>query len=539
MAVALPNMQIIRLPYSQVPQLSLKDKAYASADPRLRLFYAHDMTIAGFEQAIADRLKYPTDRSLLVDELRKQYAGLPDSELVLQNVNSLSDPHTFTVTTAHQPSLFTGPLYYIYKIISTIHLARQLKAAYPTYHFVPVFINSGEDHDFEEVNHTHIYGKKLVWESGETGSVGKMKTHSMRPVLDELQGILGASGHAVELFKLVEESYTRHERYSDATTYLVHGLFKAYGLVVLDPNKPALKRAFIPYIQRELLERPSKALVDQTAAALEAAGFSGQAHAREINFFYLGDQSRERIVFENGHYNVLNTDLTFTEEAILAELQAHPERFSPNVIMRPIFQELILPNLAYVGGGGELAYWLERKSQFELFGLPFPVLVRRNSVLWLDKNSALRLEKLGLQVTDLFEDTELLIKRYVAAQSETELNLEAEKSQLLSLFESIRQKAHQIDPTLPAAVMAEHAKQLKIVEQLEGRLVRAEKQRHDTAIQQIRNLREKFFPGNGLQERYDNFSAYYAKYGSSFFDTLLLHLDPLQRDFLVVTEMGV
>lgn len=537
MASTLPNMQVIRLPYAQVPQLAVKDKAYAGADPRLRPFYAHEMSISGFAQAIRNRLQQAPDRQLLVETLLQQYNELPASEPVLANIKSLADSHTFTVTTAHQPCLFTGPLYYIFKIISTIRLARELAVAYPDYRFVPVFINSGEDHDFEEVNHTFIFNKKLTWESGESGPVGRMKTSSLKPVLEELRSILGASDHAAGLYQLFEESYTRFERYSDATTYLVHQLFKSYGLIVLDPNKPALKRAFVPFVQRELIERPSKALVDQTAEALETAGFSGQAHAREINLFYLGEQFRERIVYENGRYEVLNTEIHFTEDAILFELQQHPERFSPNVIMRPVFQEAILPNLAYVGGGGELAYWLERKSQFELFGLPFPVLVRRNSVLWIDKNSMQRLGKLGLDASDLFEDTELLIKQYVNAQSESELNLESEKKQLLSLFESIKSKAQKIDPTLPAAVMAEHAKQLKVLEQLEGRLARAEKQRHETAIQQIRNLREKFFPGNGLQERYDNFSAYYVKYGPAFFDMLLAHLHPLKRDFLIMIEL--
>jgi bacillithiol biosynthesis cysteine-adding enzyme BshC len=245
---------------------------------------------------------------------------------------------------------------------------------------------------------------------------------------------------------------------------------------------------------------------------------------------------RERIELENGVYSVVNTDLTFTESALLEELEAHPERFSPNVVMRPLYQESILPNLAYIGGGGELAYWLERKRQFEHFGINFPMLVRRNSVVWIDGNSAKRMEKLGLDLNALLGDTEDLVKTWVHEKSEQELSLSAEKQALSKLFESIVQKAEATDPTLAGAVKAEEARQIKSLEQLEVRLVRAQKQRFETEINQLRGLKEKLFPGNGLQERYDNFIPHYLRNGETFFDVLLENLDPLRTDLIVIQE---
>jgi bacillithiol biosynthesis cysteine-adding enzyme BshC len=529
-------MQIKRIPFPQVPQFSEKDVAYAEQNPALRSFYKYDVNIESFGQIIEDKRKDPVDRAMLVQVLKSQYQQLKSSEIVEKNIDSLLSPETFTITTAHQPSLFTGPLYFIYKIVSAINLSRQLNAHYPNQHFVPIFITGGEDHDFEEINHAQIFGKTVNWENEESGAVGQMSTSTLKNALAELKDILGSSENAEKAYQIIEEAYTSHTSYGMATVHLVNTLFKDYGLVVLNPNHTDLKQLFTSFIEKEILEQPSKSRVEATVEQLIEAGFSGQAHAREINFFYLRDQLRERIV-ENGEgFEVLNTDIKFSKAEIQKEIQEHPERFSPNVIMRPLYQELILPNLAYIGGGGELAYWLERKTQFDFFGLNYPMLIRRNSVLWLDKGGIKRLEKLGLKIEDFLPDVEEIIKDYVKQNTKNELNLSDEKKQLEALFDAIEKKAVEVDQTMGKTVLAEKAKQLKSFEQLEGKLLRAEKQRHDIAINQIRNFKDKYFPGNGLQERKDNFLGIYLKNGETFFETLLEHLDPLKKGFIIISE---
>ena len=529
-------MKIHRIPFPEVDQLSSRDIAYATQDERLRPFYKYAPTLSAFEQVIADKSQENIDRAQLVQSLQEQYQQLANSPTAWAQIEKLGDDKTFTVITAHQPSLFTGPLYFIIKICSTIHLARLLQKQYPNYHFVPVFITGGEDHDFEEVNHLHLFGKTISWDSGETGAVGAMSAETLREPLDQLKEILGSSERAQEVFTELEGAYSRHERYGMATVDYVHTLFAEEGLVVIDMNRPELKRLFVPIMQKELLEQPSQAFVEKAQQELEAAGFSGQAHAREINLFYLRDGLRERIERTEQGFQVLNTDFSFTQEEIVAELEAHPERFSPNVIMRPLYQEKVLPNLAYIGGGGELAYWLERKEQFAHFGLNFPMLIRRNSLLWLDKGSVKRMKKLELSVQDLFTETEALLKEFVKAQTDNELTIAEEKEQLQHLFTSIASKARDIDPTLAKAIEAEYTRQAKSVENLEGRLMRAEKQKHETALNQIRNLKEKLFPNNGLQERYDNFLGFYVRQGRTFLTTLMEVLNPLEEGFVVVEE---
>jgi bacillithiol synthase len=529
-------MTIHKLPYDTIPQLAGRDVAYIKEIPALRPFYKYPVKIESFRQAIEDKRKDKTDRTTLIEVLKNQHEGLPTTPAVQENIEKLASENTFTIVTAHQPSLFTGPLYYIFKIVSAINLAKRLNEFYPENHFVPIFISSGEDHDFEEINHLHLFNKTLTWDSGETGPTGWMKTASLQPVLAELKEILGDSENAKQIFQLIERSHTENDQYARAAFSMAHELFMKDGLVVLNTNDARLKRLFIPAIKDEIFNQPSHSLVNQTIERLAKAGFPSQATPRDINFFYLADQLRERIVEENGVFKVLNSSLVFSKSEMEAEIENHPERFSPNVVMRPIYQELILPNLAYIGGGGELAYWLERMDQFAHFGLNFPMLIRRNSAMWIDSGSAKRMEKLGLTLGELWEDTEDLIKIYLRKNAETEFHLTLEKEAFEPVFKRIAEKTEAVDPTLVKAVWAEHAKLLKSLEHLETKLVRAEKQKHDTALQQIRSLKEKLFPGNGMQERYDNFLGFYLRHGGDFFNRLKENFDPLEKKFVVFEE---
>ena len=527
-------MQIDRIPFPDVPQFSDKDIAYATADERLRPFYKYDVTLEAFEQVIADKARDNTDRQLLVDVLSEQYADLPKNDLALTRVQSLGGAQTFTVITAHQPSLFTGPLYFIYKICSAINLSRQLAKRYPEQTFVPVFITGGEDHDFAEINHARIYGNTISWENDEGGSVGAMATDTLSPALAQLQDILGTRDRAVSIYERIEAAYQRKETYGAASVALVHELFGEEGLVVADMAKPAFKAAFRPIMEREIFDQVSQPLVEKAQQALVDAGFSEQAHAREINLFYLSDGRRDRIVLDGQRYSVLDTDKAFNEAELREELRQHPERFSPNVVMRPLFQELIFPNLAYIGGGGELAYWLERKEQFAAFDLNFPMLIRRNSVLWIDGGNRKKIDKLGLDYRELFRDADLIIRDYVADQSDNELSLGKELREVEAIFSRIAEKAKEIDPTLEKAVLGEGTKQTKAIENLEGRLRRTEKQRFDVAMNQIRTLRDKLFPDDSLQERKDNFLNIYLQEGEEMFSVLLDALDPLTPGMVVV-----
>jgi len=530
-------MLVKRIAFNQVPQFSSKDIAYATGQAQLRPFYKYLPELESFREVIQDKKKDPVNRKALVEALNEQYNKLNTSKLVRKNIQSLLDERTFTVTTAHQPALFTGPLYYVLKIFSTINLAEQLKIEHPDHHFVPVFVNGAEDHDFEEINHTFLKGKDLVWNNNEGGAVGRMSTTSLKPALQELKEQMGDSPWAGFCYQAVEEAYTQNDTYGAATNQLVDTLFKDYGLVVLDMSAAALKKEFVPFMEKELFEQVSSPLIQATQEKLESIGFSEQAHAREINLFYLLPNQRARIIQEeDGSFRVLNTELQFTKEELKKELNQHPERFSPNVVMRPLYQELILPNLAYIGGGGELAYWLERRSQFEHFGLNYPMLIRRNSAVWIPHKMAKKIRKLDLEIEELFEETESLIKKFVRRQSENQLDLAPEIDELNMLIERYAQKARKVDPTLDPRARAIGQKYQNQLEKLQKRLMRAEKKKFEEEITHIRKIKEALFPNRGLQERKHNFMNFYLQDGPFFFKMLKEHLHPLEDGMVVFID---
>lgn len=529
-------MQKINIPYTAIDYLSKSDKAYAQNDKALRPFYKYDVSIDSFAQIIADKQKEKTDRATLYKVLSEQYKSIETSEAVLENIEKLQSGNTFTVITAHQPSLFTGPLYYIYKIVTAINLAKELDKKYPNCQFVPVFYLGSEDHDFDEISYLHLFNKAVRWENEAEGPTGMMDTDTLAPVLEEVKEILGNSENAQHIVALLERCYACGKSYAQAAFEFTNELFKSYGVVVALTNNADLKRAFIPIMKDELLKQSSKKLVDAVIEEKAGAEFKAQASPRDINLFYMKKGMRERIVLEDGIYKINNQSTTFSEAEMMEELENHPERFSPNVILRPLYQELIFPNLCYIGGGGELAYWRERLTQFEYFDINFPMLLRRNSVLWIDKGSNKKLDKLGLTIHDIFEEIEALLKSFVKENTEEELSLSNEKQSIETIFNKVIEKAKNIDKNLERSVNGEMTKILNALNKLEAKLISAEKRNHETTLNQIRSIKEKLFPSNGLQERYENFLQYYLKHGDNFIQTLVEQLEPLNRDFTVLIE---
>lgn len=528
----------LRIPFGMLRQISLSDRAYAEGDPLLRPFYRYEPGWASFQEVIQKRKQFPIDRKLLVNTLREQYDLLDPLDRTADQIQKLEAENTFTVVTAHQPCLFTGPLFFIYKIISTIRIAQQLSLRFPDHHFVPVFVIGGEDHDFAEINHARLYGKTISWQqNGMSGAVGDMPARSLSQPLEELKSTLGPSEEAAAIYSTVEMAYTRYDDFATATQALLHAWFGKWGLIVINMNRKELKRAFIPVMREELMQQSSHSLVEETQEALAKAGFPPQAFSRNINLFYLRPGLRERIIIEeDGRYIVNNTDLQFRADELLTELESHPERFSPNVILRPLYQETILPNLAYIGGGGEIAYWLERLSLFDHFGIPFPMLVRRHSVLWIDKTLSGKMQKAGLSLTDLTEKPADLQQLILLRQAGASFHLDEEKRKMEEIFSHVASKAAFVDPTLEKYALAECAKLMKGIEGIEDRLRKSEKQKHDILLQQVSNLQQKLFPGDSLQERTDNCLPFLVRYGPAWFDALLQQLDPFAGGFDVLIE---
>ncbi len=363
-----------KIPLSQTEHFSKLFLKYVSSDNSVKGFYEFEPTVEGFKKAIDKRSNENINRKLLVDVLKKQYDKVAIDSASL-NIESLLENKTYTVCTGHQLCLFTGPLYFIYKIISTINLSETLKKQYPEYNFVPVYWMATEDHDFEEIKNIHLFGKNISWNKEATGAVGRLHTDSLASTIDELKIMVGESENSKELIQLFTDAYLRHTNLADATRYLVHQLFGKHKLIIVDGDDPQLKAELSAIIKDDILNGTNYKQISKTISELETKGFKAQVKPREINCFFMRGNSRERIEYEeaSGLYKVLNTSFTFTKEELISELNNNPEQFSPNVVLRPLYQQKILPNLAYVGGPGEIAYWLEYRSMFDFHKINFPV----------------------------------------------------------------------------------------------------------------------------------------------------------------------
>ena len=469
------------------------------------------------------------NRTTLVSTLQNQYSKVETSVLTKQNIDSLNNSNTFTVTTGHQLNLFSGPLYFLYKIISTINLTTELKAKYPTFNFVPIYWMATEDHDFEEINYFNFKGKKFRWNKESKGPVGRLSTEGLPEFLEVYALELGSSTNANTLKKLFEDSYLNHGNLADATRFLANALFGEYGLVILDADNADLKRNFIPFVKEELLHQSSHKLVLETAEKLKE--YTVQVNPREINLFYIEDNIRERIIFENDTYKVNHTKIEFSETEILTLLENHPEKFSPNVIMRPLYQEVILPNLCYIGGGGEIAYWLELKSFFAAAKVTFPILLLRNSVLLATEKQAKKADKLDLNWGNLFSKQANLVTTKTKELSDFPVDLTHLKNQLQKQFQELYDVANKTDESFLGAVKAQETKQIKGLENLEKRLLKAQKRKLSDILQRITELQNELFPNQSLQERQTNFSEFYLEYGENLIPTLVKQLNPLDNKF--------
>jgi bacillithiol biosynthesis cysteine-adding enzyme BshC len=524
------------LPYQQTGFFSKMAIDYVSAADGLKLFYNHPVSVEGIKAAIAEREKFTTNRRLLVDVLNKQYAAVDTTDAVANNIKLLLHDNTFTICTAHQPNIFTGPLYFIYKILHVAKLAEQLKIALPENNFVPVYYMGSEDADLDELGHFYINGEKFVWQTNQTGAVGRMKVDkALVTLLGAVSGQLLVHPYGAEIVELMKNCYKEGVTIEQATFQLVNALFGDYGVVVVLPDNPGLKASFIPVIEKELISEFSYTAVQETIAQYPA-DYKAQASGRELNMFYLKDDKRERIEMHDGVWTVVNTDKSFSKDELLAELKAHPERFSPNVILRPVFQEWVLPDIAFIGGGGEIAYWLQLKNVFNKVAVPYPLMVLRNSFVFITNEIQILIEKLKFSHADLFKTELALINQLVKRDSTLQVSLEKEQLQLAEFYNQLKTIAGKIDITLKAHAEALQTQALKKLSSLEKKMLRAEKQKFEAQQRQLQKIKNQLFPNNNLQERVDNLMPYYAKWGKQFIRIIYDQSNGLEQEFGIIVE---
>ncbi|MEO6316689.1 MAG: bacillithiol biosynthesis cysteine-adding enzyme BshC [Chitinophagaceae bacterium] len=529
------NCTSSRLPYSNTGYFSKIITDYLQPNKDIVPFFKHSTDRAGIQAAIEERKQFPNHRAVLVTALQKQYETLTISDAVQQNIRLLANENTFSITTAHQPVIFTGTLYFIYKILHVIKLAASFKMELPQYNFVPVFYMGSEDADLDELGSIWLNNEKITWDTKQTGAVGRMNTKGLETIIARIEGELSVQSHGKELVQLLKDCYLDSPDIQTATFKLIDALFARYGLVVLIPDNPSLKKLLLPVFEDDLFNQTPSGIAAQTIEAL-SAHYKVQANPRAINLFYLKNDIRERIEKEGEGWQVVGKNIRFTREELVVEMNEYPERFSPNVILRGLFQETILPNILFVGGGGEVAYWLELKNIFEHYKVPYPVLVLRNSFLIIEKRWQEKIKRLGFCVADFFKPEQELLTALVAHDKSGALKLEKELEDVKAFYGALKLKAGEIDITLTQHIEALRAKATRPLYELEKKMLRAEKRKYQDQLAQIHAIKIALFPLNGLQERVENFMPYYAKWGSSFIDMLYANSLTLEQEFFLLHE---
>ncbi len=524
-----------RLSYAETGYFSKIVIDYLNEKEELSPFFKHPVSGKGITDAITAREAAPPDRNLLVAELKTQYKLVTASEAVDDNIEKLLLKNTFTVCTAHQPAIFTGTLYFIYKILHTIRLSDSLKSMYPDKHFVPVFFMGSEDADLDELGKIYLGNEKIVWNTNQQGAVGRMNVKGLDAIIHRIEGELGVLPKGKELVELLKQSFASGDDIQTATFKLIHSLFASYGLIVLIPDNGNLKRVMLEIFKDDLLKQLPSSIVGKTIENL-GKHYKVQANPREINLFYLKDNIRERLTQTEDKWKVLGHEIEFSKEELLKELDEFPGRFSPNVILRGLFQEKILPNIAFIGGGGEMAYWFELKELFDHYQVPYPVIILRNSFLIIEQKWKELMLKLRLDDLDLFEKEDEILKQFVNRESVRQLSLETEIETASLWYENLKSVAGTVDETLVQHISALQTKAVKKICELEKKLIRAEKRKFEAENRQISKLKSALFPNNNLQERVDNFMPYYARWGKKFIEMLYHQSLTLEQEFVVLKE---
>ncbi|MFN5985162.1 MAG: bacillithiol biosynthesis cysteine-adding enzyme BshC [Fluviicola sp.] len=467
-------------------------------------------------------------RTVLVQVLNEQLASIASSQQK-ENLELLAVNTTYTVTTGHQLSLFASPLFFVYKILHVAKLAKDFNEKNSENKIVPIFWLASEDHDFDEVKSTQLFGKKITWNSEQSGAVGRFNLNDFKEVFSVFSDLF--AGKEAEINDLLESP--NDQNYGSYLQVLVSKLFAQFGVLVLNPDDKRLKQLFSAVIKKELLESPSFKAVEQTNKRLIQASLSPQAQAREVNLFYLSEGKRTRIEKVGIDFKIGSE--SFSQDKMLQLVEQEPEIFSPNVILRPVYQEMILPNLCYVGGGGEMAYWIQLKGVFEAMNVVFPLIQQRVSLHLIDSAMQKRISALPFEYSTYFEDPIELKKRFLAENAEENVDFSTANSKFIDFQEVIKTSVLSVDQGLESWLSAEMTRMQKQLETIEQRTLKQVKVKYEQQLKNIEFVSERFLPERTLQERYFHFLHFVPSGNySELFEKIYAVLDPFEERLIVL-----
>ena len=490
---------------------------YLSGQSSLRPFYNYPIQDPDFAKIIADKSTAHIDRTLLQRVIREQYGDMPMCSLSQQHLEWLGQPNSFTITTGHQVVLLGGPLFTTYKVLSTAKLAERLNQQFPDQRFVPIFWIHTEDHDFEEVNHYYQgFGQKQTYSGSFTSQVGN------HIIEDAIQEVLPAHP--------LSQAYQVGGQWKDGFRTLAFQLFDKYGVLILDADHPDLKAVFRPILKAELLDSQAKTSIDAQSLRLTASRYKQQINPREINLFYMDENGRDRIDRDGEDFVILNRNESVSRTSLLQWVEDHPERFSPNVCLRPLYQEMILPNLAYFGGWGELSYWLQLKEMFEKAQVNFPLLLPRFSATAFTQAQWDAWHALGFDASDIRKPLHSLYQQYLPNIWNPSELIRQQQNLLAQIDGMTRYVEAEISPTLARTSIALRVTIQKRLERLQKKAGKVMRNRFPKKFQEIELLKLAIQPDGQVQERVFSLFAFDSYEPESFLEQVWGVIDPLKFD---------
>lgn len=508
---------------------------FLNENKNLKDFYNSSFDIKSFKKQIEMKKSFSmTKRNVLVKELLSQYSDI-DNKKVLNNINLLLNESTFTITTGHQLSILTGPIFFIYKIISVINLCVKLKKEYPKNNFLPVFWLASEDHDFEEISEVYFRNKKINYSTKYKGAVGRMKLDDFNIFLHQVFNNFPENDLSKRLKKIITSVYKNELTLAKATRNIVHQLFGDKGLIIIDPDSHNIKKEFASYMEDELINNTCEEFVNETIMSIKkvySEKYTPQVNPREINLFHLKTNSRDRITKKDSKF--ILSDKKISQKEMISELNKNPENFSPNVLMRPLYQEVILPNLCYIGGPSEMSYWLQLKSFFDYHSVVFPIINPRASVLLLTPKMRRKINKYFIKENEIFLKNDHFINLNIKKHSDIDINLDYLKTALQKQFKVLDNLVKKTDSSFLGAVNAQKKKQFNGIDKLEKRLIKAQKRKMSSIESDLKKIYNEIYPEDVFQERIINFIDFYLHHGDTFLKNLFSNIDMFEKKFLVL-----
>ena len=448
-------------------------------------------------------------RCLLKEVLEQNYKSLAPPIEVLKNIETLKKDG-LAIVTAHQPNLLLGPFYTISKAVSIIALSQKLNNLNIGFHYSPIFVIGSEDHDKDEILNVTISSKKYNFNTDYEGPLGAMEnSNQLKELVDFILFELGDTVNTLDLKTAIKEAYNRNSL-AEATQYLLTSIFGKYGLIVLDFNLPCVKNAVYPIFQKEL---ESNWVQNVTKKKVEwlSANYYVQAPPQDCNLFDISDGNRFKIRRDS-----------MDDISIYAK---NPHRLSPNVMLRPIMQQFVLPSVAYVGGAAEVAYWLQLKDLFKAAEIPFPVILLRDIFNVLDKKNYEKWKKLGLNETDLYQKRIFLDNEFVKKNSFVESYTEAQKKNFQERITEIKSKIIETDKTLENSLNVFEHDIDKAFLRIQKKWLQAEKRKKQFELDQIHNIKDLLFKDEVMLERIESYFPYHKTYGTELLDEMIKQSD--------------